>query len=386
MVTLIGVATPLSATAAQKSGDRCTKIAAKAGGLQCVNTAKAGQRPKLRWQATRVAATVAPIASAGVAETPATTIAPVSLTVYSGRTYGVEPVFERFTKETGVKLTIVSASDTANRDRLRAEGPRTPADVYLTTDVGALTLAADEGLLSPIKSNVLEKSIPFGLRDPKNHWFGLSKRSRVIFVNTKNVNPAEYPKNYDDLAAPTWKGRLCVRPASHVYTQSLAANLITLNGIGSAAKTLSGIAQNTKSQNFIDGDTKILETIEAGGCDAGLANTYYFGRGRSSFPNVKLIFPNQAGGLKGAHINLSGAGVVSASGKKAAAIRFIEWLATTGQADYAGTNFEFTVNPAIADRAEVKEFGSFVGDERSIYEYSKVQPSAAIVLADAGWR
>ena len=373
-----------AAHAAQKSGDRCTKVDATAGPLRCVNSAKAGQRPILRWRTIAAPATPTSVAAATPETTPATTIAPPSLTIYSGRTYGIEQVYERFTKETGVKLTIVSASDTANRDRLRAEGPRTPADVYLTTDVGALTLATDEGLLESIKSPVLEKAIPFGFRDPKNHWFGLSKRSRVIFVNTKNVKPADYPQTYDDLASSTWNGRLCVRPASHVYTQSLAANLITVKGIGAAARILGGIAQNTKSQNFIDGDTKILETLNAGGCDAGLANTYYFGR--ASFANVKLIFPNQGQGQNGAHINLSGAGVVGASAKKASAIRFIEWLATTGQADYAGNNFEFTVNPAIADRPEVKAFGSFVGDERSIYQYSKVQPSAAIVLADAGWR
>lgn len=381
-VIVLGVAVvaaalaPVSALAAVKSGDRCTKIGEKASGLECVNQAKAGQRPKLRWAPQRAAATTT--------GSPSTTTQPITLTVYSGRTYGIEPVYERYTKETGVKLDIVSGSDTGNRDRLRAEGARTPADVYLTTDVGALTLATEQRLLSPMTSPTLEKAVPAGLQDAKNHWFALSKRARVVYVNTKAVSETDFPKTYEDLGASKWAGRLCLRPASHVYTQSLAANMIAVQGVEKASVTLSRIAKNASAQNFIDSDTRILETLNAGGCDAAIANSYYFGRLGNAVPNVKMIFPNQAEG--GAHVNISGAGVVAASGDKEAAQRFIEWLATAGQADYAGTNFEFTVNPAVPNRPEVVAFGQFKADEGRIDDYSKLQPSAAVVLADAGWR
>ncbi len=370
------VAAPIAAAAA-KSGDRCTKVGEKSGGLECVNQAKAGQRPKLRW-------TPVPAPTPATTGAPVTTAQPVTLTVYSGRTYGIEPVYERFTKETGIKLDIVSGSDTGNRDRLRAEGARTPADVYLTTDVGALTLATEQRLLSPITSATLEKAVPTSLQDANNHWFALSKRARVVFVNTKAVPEAEFPKTYADLGSTNWAGRLCLRPASHVYTQSLAANMIAISGVEKASATLSRIAKNAKAQNFIDSDTRILETLNAGGCDAAIANTYYFGRLGKDIPNVKMIFPNQSEG--GAHVNISGAGIVAASGDKPAALRFIEWMATVGQADYAGTNFEFTVNPAVPNRPEVAAFGTFKADEGRIDDYSKLQPSAAVVLADSGWR
>jgi iron(III) transport system substrate-binding protein len=380
ITALAGLGAP-SAFAAQKSGDRCTKIGQTSGGLVCVNEAKAGQRPKLRWAVVPKPTTT--VAATTAATAPATT-APVTLTVYSGRTYGIEPVYESFTKDTGIKLEIISASDTANRDRLRAEGARTPADVYLTTDVGALTIATQQGLLSPVSSPVLEKAVPIGLQDAKNHWFALSKRARVLFVNTKAVSAADQPKTYEDLGADRWSGRLCLRPASHVYTQSLAANMIAVNGVQKASGILKRIASNAKSENFIDSDTRILETLNAGGCEAAIANTYYFGRLGAKAPNVKMIFPNQAD--RGAHVNISGAGIVAASGDKVAAQRFIEWLATTGQAEYAGTNFEFTVNPDVPNRPEVAAFGIFRADEGRIDDYSTLQPSAAIVLADAGWR
>lgn len=379
--TLLLTAVGPPALAAPKAGDRCTKIGQTAGELVCSNEAKSGQRPKLRWA--NVTTTTTPAATTAATSAPSTT-APITLTVYSGRTYGIEPVYASFTKDTGIKLEIISASDTANRDRLRAEGARTPADVYLTTDVGALTIATQQGLLSPVNSPVLEKAVPVGLQDAKNHWFALSKRARVVFVNTKVISVADQPKTYEDLGAEKWSGRLCLRPASHVYTQSLAANMIAVNGVQKASAALKRIASNAKSENFIDSDTRILETLNAGGCDAAIANTYYYGRLGTKAPNVKMIFPNQAD--TGAHVNISGAGIVAASGDKVAAQRFIEWLATTGQAEYAGTNFEFTVNPAVPNRPEVAAFGTFRADEGRIDDYSTLQPSAAIVLADAGWR
>ena len=207
----------------------------------------------------------------------------------------------------------------------------------------------------------------------------------VIYVNTNNVAKAEMPTRYEDLATPKWAGRICSRPSSHVYTQSFAANIIAAYG-ERAVGILSGIAKNTKSENFIDSDTRIIETINAGGCDAGIANTYYYFRPGLKRDNVALIFPNQADTDRGVHVNVSGAGVVAASDDKANAQRFIEWLATDASADFANGNAEFPVNPKTAVRDDVKPYTTFRADQGRIDDYSKMQPTALIVLTDAGWK
>ena len=209
----------------------------------------------------------------------------------------------------------------------------------------------------------------------------------MIYVNTQRVKAEDFPKRYEDLANEKWAGRLCLRPASHVYTQSLAANMMARIGTGPASTALKGIARNAKSENFIDSDTKIIETVNAGGCDAGLANTYYYPRlGASKVPNVKLIFPNQADDDRGAHVNISGAAVVATSSNKVLAQKFIEWMATTGQADFATGNNEYPANNSVQPNAALQALGTFKADQGAILEYARLQPSAVVVLADAGWR
>ena len=383
-VTVLAAAAPAAAASASVGGS-CAKIDTTAisgsARLVCSNTAKSGKRPKLRW------AVVAPPTSAAVQPTSLQSPAAPQgkLTVYSGRTYGIEDVYKRFTKETGIELEVVSGNDPANRSRLAQEGARTPADVYLTVDIASLVRAGDEGLLATVTSPTLVGAIPAELRDAKNRWFGLTRRARVIYVNTANVAKSEMPTRYEDLATPKWAGRICSRPSSHVYTQSFAANIIAAYG-ERAVGILSGIARNTKSENFIDSDTRIIETINAGGCDAGIANTYYYFRPGLKRDNVALVFPNQADTDRGVHVNVSGAGVVSASDDKANAQRFIEWLATDGSADFANGNAEYPVNPKTVVRDDVKPYSAFRADQSRIDDYSKMQPAALIVLTDAGWK
>ncbi len=382
-VATLAVAAPQAS--AVSLGGSCPKIDATAtvGATRvvCSNTAKSGKRPKLRWTTS-----APPTSTAPQAATVASSSAPKGkLTVYSGRTYGIEEVYKRFTKETGIELDVVSGNDPANRSRLAQEGARTPADVYLTVDIASLVRAADEGLLAAVSSPTLVGAIPADLRDVKNRWFGLTRRARVIYVNTANVTKADMPTRYEDLATSKWAGRICSRPSSHVYTQSFAANIIAAYG-ERAVGILSGIARNTKSENFIDSDTRIIETINAGGCDAGIANTYYFFRPGLKRDNVALVFPNQADTDRGVHVNVSGAGIVAASDDKANAQRFIEWLATDASADFANGNAEYPVNPKTVVRDDVKPYTTFRADQSRIDDYSKMQPAALIVLTDAGWR
>ncbi len=380
---------PATAAKAPAVGGSCAKIDSKIDSqssagtrrLICVNTAAGGKRPKLRW-AEATAPTTNPAPSLGDAATPEPKR---KITVYSGRTYGIEDVYKRFTEETGIELEVVSGSDPANRSRIAQEGSRSPADVYLTVDIASLVRAADDGLLTPVASPTLTGAIPEELRDAKNRWFGLTRRARVIYVNTKNVAKADTPTRYEDLASPKWAGRICSRPSSHVYTQSFAANIIAAYG-DKAVGILTGIAKNTKSENFIDSDTRIIETINAGGCDAGIANTYYYFRPGLKRDNVAIVFPNQADSDRGVHVNVSGAGVVSTSDDKATAQRFIEWLATDGSADFANGNAEYPVNPKTVVREDVKPFTTFRADQGRIDDYSKMQATALIVLTDAGWK
>ena len=150
--------------------------------------------------------------------------------VYSARIEQlIKPMFDAFTKDTGIGVKFVTDKEGALLARLKAEGKNTPADLLITSDAGNLWEAAREGLLRPVESKVLETNVPAYLRDPNNEWFGLSVRARTIIYNTQKVKPSDL-STYEALADPKWKGRLCLRTSKKVYNQSLVATMIAEHG------------------------------------------------------------------------------------------------------------------------------------------------------------
>src|SRR5262245_7969912 len=161
----------------------------------------------------------------GVALTTDPAPAAEVVVVYTALHYGQEPVFEAFTRQTGITLQSFDGSPSELFERLRAEGDKTPADVLISVDAGDLWNAAQAGLLAPIDAPELQASIPAHLRDSQNRWFALTVRARTIMYNINKVKPEELA-TYEALGEPRWKNRLCLRSSNHIYNQSLLATMI----------------------------------------------------------------------------------------------------------------------------------------------------------------
>jgi iron(III) transport system substrate-binding protein len=304
------------------------------------------------------------------------------VTVYTGRHYGIEPVFEEFTAATGIRVRFTTGSDPELRERLAAEGANTPADLIMTADAANIELAGAAGLLSAVDSDVLRDAIPAELRAADDTWFSLSRRLRVIMSSKDRVeNP---PTTYESLGDPQWKGRLCLRPSTHPYTQSLVAGLINNLGEDAARKIVDGWVMNDPL--YINSDTDILKAIAAGDCDIALANSYYLGRllTEDAAFQVTLTWPNQES--FGAHLNVSAAAVTAASANRAEAIELLEWLATDGQKTFSDANNEFPANPKVKPRAIIAGFGSFVADVKSVRELGRLNPVAVELLSAAKYK
>ncbi len=325
------------------------------------------------------------IAALGFGSQPAV-VAADTLVVYSARNEQlIKPVFDAYTRETGVEVMFTTGDAAVLIERLAAEGRNSPADVLLTVDAGELWNASERGLLQPVKSAVLEKNVPAHLRDPGGRWFGLSMRARTLAYSPKRVDPATL-STYEALAAPAWKGRLCLRTSKKVYNQSLVATMIAAQGEAATERIVRGWVTNLATDVFAN-DTQLLEAIAAGQCDVGIVNTYYFGRivkERPDFP-VKLFWANQGKG--GVHVNISGAGIAKHSRRTAAATRFLEWLSGgVAQAHFAGVNLEYPVNPQAAVDPLVKSWGSFEPSLINVAEAGRLQPAAVRLMDRAGYR
>jgi len=318
-------------------------------------------------------------------------VAPVSsqaeeIVVYSARVEQlIKPLFDVFTKETGITVKFTTDKEGALLTRLLAEGKRTPADVLITVDAGNLWDAARNNLLKPVTSPILEANIPANLRDPKGQWFGLTVRARTIVYNTSKVKPEEL-STYEDLADPKWKNRLCLRSSKKVYNQSLVAMMIAELGETETERIVKGWVSNLVTDPVAD-DTLALEYVAAGRCDVTLVNTYYYGRLMREHPALPLaiFWPNQA--TTGVHVNVSGAGVTRYSKHEAAAVRLLEFLSSEhAQKLFVELNMEYPANPRVKYGEPLIDWGNFKQDPKNIVKAGELQPEAVRLMDRAGYR
>ncbi len=316
-----------------------------------------------------------------------------TLNLYSARHYQTdEALYENFTKATGIKINRIDGGEDALMERIRNEGPNSPADVFITVDVGRLWRAEQMGLFAPVQSKLLESRIPASYRDPAGHWFGFSTRARVIAYNKAKVKPNEIA-TYEDLADPRWKARLCTRSGSHVYNLSLMGSIIGAIGEQKAEEWARGVAANL-ARAPTGGDTDQLKAVAAGECDIALTNTYYYARLANSdkaedkklAETLGVIMPNQSG--RGTHVNISGAGMLKYAPNKEAAARFLEYLASdAAQLYFADGNNEWPVVAGLASKnPALNAIGSFKADAINIAVIGRNQPVAQKIFDRVGYK
>ncbi|MFZ4812531.1 MAG: extracellular solute-binding protein [Ilumatobacteraceae bacterium] len=305
-----------------------------------------------------------------------------TVTVYTSRHYGIEPVFDAFTKATGIQVRFTTGKDPELRERLVAEGENTPADVFIAADAANIELTSAAGALAKLDSTKLTAAIPVELRSSENTWFALSRRARVPMYSTERVTTP--PTTYEALGDPEWKGKLCLRPSTHPYTQSLVAGLINEVGDEEATRIVESWVANDPL--YIDSDTDILKAIQKGDCDVALTNTYYLGRLLTEDPSfpVALSWPNQD--RKGAHVNVSAGAVTLHAPNPTAAQALLEWLATDGQKQFADANFEFPADPSVAPADIITSWGPFTADVAAVRELGSLNPGAVELLSRAGYQ
>ncbi|NLD70351.1 MAG: Fe(3+) ABC transporter substrate-binding protein [Limnobacter sp.] len=319
------------------------------------------------------------------------------LNLYSARHYQTDDqLYGEFTKQTGIRINRIEAGDEALLERLRNEGANSPADVLLLVDAARLWKAENEGLFQPIQSKVLEERIPAHLRSKDegkgSNWFGFSQRARIIVYNKANVDPASV-QNYEDLAKPELKGKVCTRSGAHPYMLSLIGAMTEHLGEEKAEKWAEGVVANF-ARKPRGGDTDQVRAVAAGECGVALSNSYYVVRlmrsdkpeDRDVVSKVGIVWPNQSG--VGTHVNVSGAGVARHAPNRDAAIKFLEYLASdSAQAYFANGNNEWpTVSSVKTDNPQLAELGEFKADTLPIGAIGAAQVTAAKIIDRVGWR
>ena len=312
--------------------------------------------------------------------------------IYSARQEAlIKPLLDKFSEQTSVKVNLVTGKGDALLTRLINEGENSPADLLVTVDAGRLYRAQQADVLKPIDSAAVSKLVPDNLKSSDNMWVGLSIRARVIIYSKDRVN-AEDLASYESLANEQWLGKICIRSSSNIYNQSMVAGMIAQNGLEKTEQWLQRFTANF-ARRPAGGDRDQIKAVAAGECDLAIANSYYLGHmlnssdasQRSAAEKVSLFWPNQED--RGAHINISGAGITKSSKNTLNAERLIAFLASDeSQRWYAERNNEFPIRENIEVSSILKSWGPFRADKINVTQLGEYNSEAIKAMDRAGWK
>ncbi len=326
--------------------------------------------------------------AAGIAYVPFAAQAEEVVNIYSYRQPElIKPALDAFTAETGIKTEILFL-DKGLEDRILAEGTNSPADVIFTVDIARLQNAKDKGVTQALEDETVNANLPAEYRDPEGHWFGVTKRARVLYASKERVG--DEPITYAELADPKWKGKICMRSGQHDYNLALISAAIAHWGEEKTEEWLTGV-KNNLARKPDGGDRPQAGAIAAGECDIALGNTYYVGlmltgsdeKEKSWAEAIKVVFPTFENG--GTHVNVSGAALAKNAPNRDNAVKLIQFLSSAeAQKIQAEQAFEYPATPGIEASETVRGFGELNADTLPLAEIAKNRKAASEMVDRVG--
>ena len=323
-------------------------------------------------------------------------VMPSDVNIYTSRHYDSDnALYEEFTKETGIKVNVISGKGSALLERIKSEGNNSPADIFFTVDAGNLWKVQKENLFQEIKSSKVLSAVPLNLRGPNNEWTAIAKRARVVFYNPKTVSSKEIKNlTYEDLANDQWKNRVVIRSSNNMYNQSLVASLIANHGIRKTESWAKEFVNNFARKPQGNDRSQII-AVSNGEADLAVANSYYIGimlsgsAGKEQLEaakRVKMHFPNQKD--RGVHINISGAGILKNAPNPENANLFLEFLLSKRVQKYmVDKSFEYPIIDGVLPSPEIASFGlSFKEDDTAVRQFGELNPDAIRLMDRSGWK
>ena len=271
-----------------------------------------------------------------------------ALTVYSGRNENlVKPLLEQFEKASGIDVSVKYGGSAELAAQLLEEGDKTPADVFLSQDAGALGALQDADLLEPIPQAQLDL-VPAEFRSKTGRWLGVSGRARVLVYNSEQVQPAQLPKSVFDLTGPAYRGKVGIAPTNASF-QSFVTGMRVTEGEEKTKQFLTALKAN--DPKTYEGNALVVDAVDKGEVAFGLVNHYYVYEKADEAGGIDKVkaknhfFPN---GDPGALVNVAGVGVLKGKSDDRATT-FVEYLVSAdAQTYFAEETHEYPLIEGIA--------------------------------------
>lgn len=282
------------------------------------------------------------------------------LVIYSGRSDKfVKPVVEAFEQQTGIKVLLHAGGSTALLNKLKLEGERTDADLYISNDAGNLQKGTEMKLFRPVPAGIAEV-IPANYRAADNTWLGLSARARLLVANS-NQSDTDFVKSVFDLADPRLKGKLAITHSGNESYIAGATVYMLKAGKQVTRDWLQGMKDNVGGSVF-NKHSKIVSAVADGQKAIGLVNHYYIYRHLDQYPDapLRVIVPDQGENGMGVAWNVAGIAVSRYSQKTDAVDKFLSFVVSEqGQRLFAEVNREYPTRPGIPAADEVLPLDSY---------------------------
>lgn len=181
-----------------------------------------------------------------------------NLVVYTTTNEGEAlPMWKLFTDATGIKVQVIRASDSSilGRVMVEARARQKSWDVVQTANVQKFPAQLLEAYEPPEAKN-----LEAGARDKDMRWYGVYANYNTPAYNTKQVNAADLPKSYEEMAKRTdWRGKCVIDDTDTVWL----AVMFDHYGEKRAREILTEMAKNLQPA-VQDGHLALARAVAAG--------------------------------------------------------------------------------------------------------------------------
>ncbi len=215
---------------------------------------------------------LAGLAAAAVCASASTATQATTLTIYSGREEQfVQPLFDRFTRLTGIELRVRYGDSAELAATIAEEGGNSPADVFFSQDAGALGALEAEGRLRVLPDRTLAR-VGRRFRAPGKRWVGTSGRARVVAYNTDAWRRDELPRTIWGYTNPRFRGKIGLPPTNASFQAFVTAMRLSA-GEERTRAWLTGIRAN--EPKLYAKNSQILTALASREIEVGFVNHYY---------------------------------------------------------------------------------------------------------------
>ena len=227
-----------------------------------------------------------------------------TVTVYVSADESVaRPVFERFERETGIrvdaKFDTEATKTTGLANLLRAEKDRPRADVFWSNEQAANVALAAEGVTAPPTGSPEATAAiarwPAAWKAADGTWAALAGRARVVVYAPDRVT--DPPRTWTALIAPRWKGRIAMADPrfgttrGHFGAMKAYWDANALPGYFEAFAE--GLAENAPML-LTSGNAGVVDAVARGEADIGLTDTDDVLAAQARGLKVAMAFPRHA--------------------------------------------------------------------------------------------